>query len=611
MKMRLRTGGPAGPLRLYLVGAAMGLGLLVLAVQLFRLQVHRSGHYRDRMERQSLRRIRMPGLRGRISDRHGAPLADNRAVYHLALYPEEIRQISGRRDVVEASMERIARIGTILGRPAQVDEEDLRTHLYKRRPLPLIVWRDLDAAAVAHWSEQVADKRGMGLYPVAWRRYPAHDVAAHLIGYVGRADPPADGENPYDYYLPEMEGRRGIEATCDELLQGAAGGKLVRIEVSGYRHEVVAERPPLRGGDVRLAIDIDIQRAAHEALGAIPGAVVVADPRNGDILAMASAPGFDLNDFIPAIPADLWASLRKNPDRPLVNRAVAGAYPPGSTFKPVVALAAMQRRPSLAREIYDCPGYLKLGRAVFHCWKRGGHGRLSLRQAIEHSCNVYFFRLGMEVGPEVIAANARALGLGERTGIELRAESPGLVPDPEWKRERYGAPWTKGDTCNYAIGQGFLLTTPLQMAMVASALANGGTVYEPRLVLGRRPADARDFDPEPVRRVGTMNWLELPLDLVRAGMRDVIMSPRGTGKRARVDGLVYAGKTGTAEYGRKEEGKKRGWMIAFAPYEQPRYAVAFVVDDADSGGRTVGPKMRMLMEHLFNGPETGGEAHDA
>jgi penicillin-binding protein 2 len=292
---------------------------------------------------------------------------------------------------------------------------------------------------------------------------------------------------------------------------------------------------------------------------------------------------------MPSISAEQWRALTEDPRKPLMNKATAGVFAPGSTFKPVVALAALENRAVTEYTPLMCVGHVDVGRARFHCWHTTGHGPLEMRKAIEQSCNAYFCQLGMISGHEVIVQMARGLRFGEKTGIELGGESSGFLPDAAWKQRRYRDAWRPGDTCNLSIGQGALTATPLQMAVVAAALANGGTVYRPRLIY--RAGEAGEV----VRR---MNWSADSLRVVRGGMRDVVQADTGTGKRALVPGMDVAGKTGTAEYGPRSNRRKYVWMIAFAPYASPRYAIAIVIEDGDSGGLTAAPLVGRLLRGL-------------
>jgi len=588
-------------LRVRIVFLLMLLVLGLLGAGMWRIQVSHGQRYENKQAMQSIRRVRTPGVRGRLFDRTTTCLADNRPSYCVAVYLEELRRPGAWSKTIDRVEELIATLSTELNLPPTITRKDIQAHIRKRLPLPLVLWRDIDEETLARLSERASEFPGVDIYPEAVRFYPEKQLACHLLGYIGRADIAQEDndEEPYDYYLPEMTGRSGVERSLDTYLRGEAGGRLVRIDVSGYRRDDVGQRDPRPGSDIRLALNAGIQRMAEEALGDVPGTVVVLDPRNGDVLALASSPGYDPNQFIPFITTDAWAALNENPMKPLINRAVAGLYAPGSTFKPITALAALENGKARASDTHDCPGYFKLGSTVFRCWFHPGHGVLDLRGALQHSCNVYMFNMGLACGHEAIAHMAGALGLGRKTEIELDYERAGLVPDERWKRLTFNDGWRDGDTCNMAIGQGALQVTPLQMAVVTAAIANGGLVYRPRLVLAIRDPGQETFIERPPEVVNDMHWAPENIRAVREGMRDVVMTADGTGRAIQVPGITVAGKTGTAEFGRKDEHKRHAWMIAFAPYEAPRYAVVMLVDEGVSGSETAAPKMKKLMQGLF------------
>ncbi len=586
-------------LRLRLLLVAMMLFLGILAAALWRIQVAHGKQYENSQAKQSVRRVRLPGMRGRLYDRNGQVLADNRPSYGVAIYLEELRQPGPWSRTIDRVESLVTNLSQIIGVPPAVTRAQIKTHVDQRRALPLVAWRDLDEQALARLSEQGHALPGVDVYTEAVRFYPFKATACHVLGYVGRADPTQNGEEPFHYYLPEMIGRSGLEKTMDEDLRGEAGGRLMRVDVSGLRRDDINQRDPKAGRDVLLSLDIRIQALAEEALGNSPGAAVVMDPDNGDVLAIVSHPGFDPNSFVPFLRSEDWKILSNDELTPLLNRAVAGAYAPGSTFKPVTAMAALESGKFSASTVYDCPGYFQLGRAVFRCWYHAGHGPLNLRQALEHSCNVYMFNMALATGPDYISNQAIALGLGRKTGIELDYESSGLVPNNAWKRRVFRDSWRDGDTCNLSIGQGALTVTPLQMAVVTAAFANGGRVWKPRLVVGERASGATTFERRQPVLENSMSWDPDHLKTVREGMRDVVMSPTGTGRAMGIPGVVMAGKTGTAEFGPAAARKRHAWMIAFAPYDRPKYAVVMVVDEGVSGGETVAPRMRRLMTGLF------------
>ncbi|MFH1477234.1 MAG: penicillin-binding protein 2 [Verrucomicrobiota bacterium] len=578
--------------------------LAILLIALWHIQVGHGEHYADNLEQQSVRRVRIPGVRGKIYERQGICLADNAPNYGIALYLEEFRLTDKRRNTALVTWEAIQQIAAIIGQPPQIDQSRIAEHLYSRKALPLVAWRHVDAPALARLAEAGARLPGVDIVVDANRVYPQGSTLAHLLGYVGTAEIQSEADELYHYYLPDLAGKTGLEKRFDELLTGRAGGRLVQVDVIGFKHDEKALRAPMPGGDLKLTIDLRIQRAAEEVMRDTIGAVVVIDPRNGDVLAMASAPDFDPNLFCPKITPDNWRRLLDDPGKPLFNRALNGLYAPGSVFKPLVALAALERGvdPGLTLE---CPGYFELGNQRFACYMNTAHGRIGFRRAIRVSCNVFFYQLGLKCGYDGIYNMALAAGFGQPTGISLDGESAGLMPGKAWKYRNFGEAWRDGDTCNIAVGQGALQVTPLQMAMLTATIANDGYLYQPRLVMAEREPNAVEFQEIPPVVVRRVHWSADYLTLVKNGMRDVIQDAEGTGRMARLEGVTMAGKTGTAEYGRKTAGQKHGWMILFAPFEHPRYAVAIVMDDAVSGGISVGPRMRQLMMKIFAGEGNG------
>jgi len=597
--------------RLLLLWMVMVCFFSLLVVRLWNLQVAQGREYQRRLVKQSLRSVRLPGMRGRILDRNGVPLADNRPSYCVSLFLEELRRPGSVKRTVDNVMTVLDRLAEVMDRPRQLFPQDVRLHLGRRTPLPLIAWKDIDEEAIARFMEHESEFPGVALTVEPVRVYPLEQQSCHLLGYVGRADVSklldnAEGEEveKFHYYLPEMAGKSGVEKRLDGVLRANAGGKLeIQVDVAGFKFDEVSRRVPGQGSDVVLTLDARIQQAAEALLDGDRGAVVVIDPRNGDVLALASAPGYNPNDFVPSIPSSVWNRLLKNEGRPLYNRATGGEYAPGSTFKPVTLLAALHSGKVKADTRYSCPGYYQLGSARFRCWQHWGHGSIDLSSAIRYSCNVYLYHAAMACGPEAIQEMARSCGFGRRTGISLDFERPGLVPSDEWKRRARHDGWRDGDTCNMAIGQGALLVTPLQLALYASALANSGTLWKPRLIQQIVQADGEIQEIAPAEADGGPDWSERHIRVVREGMRDVVNAPDGTGKRAKLPNVVVAGKTGTAEYGVKGAGHKMTWMIAFAPYEEPTVAVAFLVEDGKSGGTTVAPRIRQLLTQVFSKEE--------
>lgn len=572
--------------RIAVLGLLFGTGLLFLGCSLHRVQVEESQFFSKDQRRQSIRRVQIPGARGRIFDRNGICLADNRPNFCIAYYVEELRKRGNWTNTINAVDQDIDRLAARLKRPRMISRKEIADHVMRSLPMPLLAWTDVDQETLARWAEVREPFPGTEIYEREKRHYPHGSLACHLLGYVRWDRPkPLPGQKVH-FYLPEMIGRAGLEARYNDWLTGTSGEQLCLVDSRGYKVREKNGKKVSAGKDLHLTLDIRIQRALEKALTGWKGAGVVVDPRNGEVLALASAPDYDLNDFVPYLSAATWRKLNKDPRRPLLNRAVQGRYAPGSTFKPVTAIAALQGGYSPAEE-YDCKGVYILGRMRLHCWDTYGHGPIAMRRAIEQSCNCYFSNLGVTIGYEKIYAEAHRLGLGRETGIDLPHEAGGLLPTAEWKRRRFRDDWRPGDTSHISIGQGFLLTTPLQMAMLVSVYANGGTLYRPRLNRAL-----------PVEKVREMHWKPEAVELVRRGMHDV--ASVGTGRRVRVRGLEVAAKTGTAEVdaGHRRR-RKNTWVTAFAPFDHPTVAMAIMVEDGSSGGGTVAPMVRDVLVSIF------------
>jgi len=575
-----------------------GLGLLGLAIWFIQLG---QGHfYRASQEQQSVRRVRLPAIRGKIFDRNGVCMADNHPDYGIAIYLEELRRSDKRKQTSQKAWALIRQLALVLDLEPQTSLKQINAHLYSRKALPLLAWRHIGPGTMARFAENQMEFPAADITFDARRVYPQGAAASHLIGYVDSVKTAEDETEQYHYYLPDLEGKRGVEKIYNKQLAGTAGGRLVRIDASGYKHDEESLLSPVPGTDLRLSIDLRIQKAAENAVADTSGAVVLLDVLSGDVIAMASSPAYDPNVLSSAMSTATWQAIISDERKPLFNRAVSGLYPPGSTFKPLVALAALIQGKAGADTFFFCDGCYELGGRTFSCYHGEAHGRVDLVSALELSCNVFFFQLGLQCGYDAIYHSAMAAGFGEKTGIDLDGEASGFLPSKAWKRQARGAPWCDGDTCNVSVGQGDLLVTPLQMAVFTATIANGGRLFRPRLATGLRPYGQKDFEPIPPVLERDLHWPAAQLALVREGMRRVIGEPSGTGHLAALPDVVMAGKTGTAEFGRKGSRQNHSWMIIFAPYENPKYAVAMVVDEGVSGGISVAPRLRRLMEEVFS-----------
>jgi penicillin-binding protein 2 len=349
-------------------------------------------------------------------------LADNQPVYCLALYTEELRQRGPWSRTIDHIDALIDELSQVLALDREVERVDIQRHVQRRLPLPFIAWRGLDTAAMARWAESGRVFAGVDIYVESERVYPQGMVASHLLGYVGRADTAREAENPFHYYLPEMAGREGVERSADRRLRGRAGGLLIRVDASGFKYHEYGERESVAGEHIRLTLDFAIQAMAENVLNNEPGAVVVLDPRNGDILALASGPSMDRNALASRA---AWQELMQDPQRPALNRAISGQYPPGSVFKPLVALTGLLNERIGGETVFPCPGYYEMGGIRFRCWLRRGHGPLSLRAAIAQSCNPYFIETALRTGHQRIYHMADSVGFGRLSGIDLPGEAAG------------------------------------------------------------------------------------------------------------------------------------------------------------------------------------------
>lgn len=563
-----------------LTAAIFVVGLVVLGVRLKELQLDDAGRLSGAAAVQAERRVSVPGVRGRIVDREGRCLAGNRATLSLSLSPAAF-QGRNERTTVSNVLAAVAQVSKLVGRTELPDEREVVRHLRRRQSMPMTVWRQLDDREIAVFAEHAAAYPGFSLEEDWERCYPYGRLAAHLIGFTGRNEVESAAEGVKIHFRGyEQRGREGLERYYDDFLRGASGEMLLTVDARGYAVGRRMEIPPSAGPDLRLSLDVDLQRTAERELAGLRGACVAIDPRDGAVLALASAPGYDLNECVPTLSHEVHSRLENDPALPRLNRATSGAYAPGSTFKPVTALAAL--RAGVQSDVrHDCDGLFRLGALRLRCSRRRGHGSLDVVGALRESCNPFFCSLAIAIGTNALCEAARDLGLGAKTGIDYVGDFAGVVPDADWKMRHYRERWYPGDLAQMGIGQGMLLVSPLQMALVAGAIGTG------RLVKPRLKADL----PVESERLG---FSERALSIVREGMRQVVDG--GTGKHGGEGvGVPVCGKTGTAEIGRGQLRRKNTWFLAYAPAEKPEIAVALVVENGESGGGTSAPKVAAVL----------------
>lgn len=580
----------------------------VLAGRLYYLQVIQSDEY-TMMANDNRMNIRLLApLRGRIVDRFGEEIASNRQNYRVVLIREQTKS-------VEQTLDRLSALVPV----SDIDRiRVLKETKRKRGFVPIPVMQNLTWAEFARINVHVPELPGIQLDVGETRHYPFGPLFAHTVGYVGAVSE-KDLQNLEPDPLLELPGFRigknGIEKYYDISLRGTAGTSRVEANAYGRIIRELSRQEGRAGNDLVMTIDAELQKFATTRMGTESAAATVLDIHTGDILAMVSVPSFDPNSFTTGISTKEWRGLQSNPKHPLSNKAVAGQYPPGSTFKMIVALAALEAGVISSEHKVYCSGSTKLGRHKFHCWKRGGHGKLVLRQAIEQSCDVYFYDIARKVGIDKIAEMANRFGLGHTLDLDLRGERAGLIPTTDWKRAVRGERWQVGDTFNAGIGQGYVLTTPLQLAVMTARLANGGKAVTPRLVREDKP-QSDEGEENPAENLD-MGISKSALRTVLAGMFDVVNSKRGTGRasKIKIEGWEMAGKSGTAQVRRisKKErqtgvrkSNEKPWIerdhalfVAFAPFDEPRYAVAVIIEHGGSGSRAAAPIARDLLQEAL------------
>ena len=623
--------------RILIIGLIMLLALSGLVFRLWYVQIARGADYTARIGNRSQVSVRIPAVRGEILDRNGIKLVENRASFEVDFYlPDMVRAYReskgsvpmttyrGRvhnmpRDLKEADVVKIVSEEVIprleeLGVAEDYNANALQIHYRTNQEVPYSYRQDLDFGQMAVFSEKNLGLPGVNVTvkPVRWYVYGA--LAAHLLGYVGM---PNDLEKlpdlkDFNFYEPDMEGKAQIELYFNEYLKGQPGARILQRNVKGVIEGEVSRREPVQGDNVFLTIDARIQYFAEQALRSVGrGAAVVVNPQNGDILAMASVPSYDPNVFIPSIANSDWKELTTDETNPMLNRAIS-AYAPGSTYKIPVSLAGL--RAGVGNRTFTCSGGVTYGNKYMKCWiadKGGSHGTLGLSDAIKHSCNAFFYQYGNAAGIDQIDAVGNMLGLGQKSGIPLSGEAPGVLPSPGWLASvNPQAHWSAGLTANTSIGQGDVLASPLQMAMIASAVGNGGTVYYPRLIDRIVAQDGTVVAQDPARvRTDLIHEAGLTLDQiekVRRGMWKVVNDEGGTAGKARIKGVEVAGKTGTAQFWRSGVKDNHTWFVSFAPYKDPRYVIVTFVQGAKSGGGVSAPVAAKIYDDIFK-MENGGE----
>ena len=605
--------------RALLLGGAQAVLLTALAGRLYQLQVVETDRFATLAEENRINLRLLPPSRGLIFDRAGQPLAVNRNNFRAMATSDRGRGV----DVL------VERLDQIFGLGDAEKTRLLRELRRSRNAQPVVVRENLGWEEVARLEFNAPDLPGVFIDLGQSRDYPEGDLMSHIVGYTGRvADEDLAGRDDPVLQLATMRfGKKGVERSLEDDLRGRAGAVQVEVNAVGRVVRELDRTEGQPGSNALLTIDLDLQRFAAEKMAAHQsGSVVVMDVITGDILAMVSTPGFDPSTFARGITQSEWRELLDNPERPLHNKSIAGVYPPGSTYKMVTALAALESKAIDPWTRLPCVGFLELGSIKFHCWLKGGHGSTNVVEAIAQSCDCFFYEAARRAGIDRISDMAQRLGFGKMSELGLPGESAANQPTRAWKQEKIGKPWQHGDTFNLGIGQGYMTATPLQLAIMTARLANGGYEVQPNLLLAKA-TPREELAPPPPRSKPSAPSLRLNpqhLALIREGMVQVVAA--GTASHLRVDGqgrpldpsLRFAGKTGTAQVKRITERERdmgitqdqlpwhlrhHALFVCFGPIDSPRYACAVIVEHGQGGGKTAGPIGRdVLVETMKRDP---------
>lgn len=556
--------------------------ILIVILRLLQLQIFEGDKYKKMSEDNRLRILKTPAARGIIFDRNGVPLVKNIPFYSVSILLDKKNY---------PDIESLARL---IGINAQDIEQKLRKN---NSPfIPVKLKQGLSFNEIALIESRRSDFPGLFIETDVSREYLYGKVASHIIGYLGKINPLQTQDPDLRQMPPDaFTGQWGIERQFDKGLRGIAGERIIEVDALGRELKKLQEVSSAMGEDIRLSIDINIQKAAEEAFGNKNGALVAIKPDTGEILALVSLPSFDPNAFSRGINTKEWISIIEDKKKPMLNRAIQSQYPPGSIYKIITAIAALEEGVIDPKTKINCTGGLNYGKWTFGCWKKGGHGSVDMHRAIVESCDVYFYEIGKRLSMEKIYKYSILFGLGKETGIEMSPlkEKKGLIPTPEWKREKVKYPWYLGDTFISAIGQGFVTITPIQAVIMTATFANGGYLYKPTFSIGGyEHIEKIELKPETI-------------SIIKNALSAVVNEPNGTAQSSRSAITTIAGKTGTAQVigkDKKVSGERfmdHAWFVAFAPVEKPEIAVSVFVEHGGSGGATAAPIAKKAIEAYF------------
>lgn len=564
------------------------LGCALIVMRLWHLQVMQYTALATKAESNRIREITLEGLRGKIQERNGVTLVDNRPAFYLSAAPEDMEDPEREIGFLASSMD--------------IDVKASLESVRSVKPFQTVTLkRDLNREEVAFVEEHRIDLPGVFLEIRPVRSYVYGELASHFLGYLGAISETQLLRPEFSMFSRnDFIGQSGAEKTFETTLRGQKGLKRVEVDAAGREISHLGDVPPKTGGDLRLTLDFEAQTAAERAFEGKMGAAVALDPQTGETLAFVSKPSFNPNGFAYGINSAEWKSLVEGEFHPLQNRALQGQYPPGSTYKVVMAAAALQEGVITPSTTIFCPGQFTLGNKSYRCWKKEGHGSMNVHTALVQSCDVFFYTVGLKLGINKAATYVNGFGLGEKSGLDPVTEKSGLIPTTGWKERARNEKWILGETVSCSIGQGYVLVTPVQMARMIAAVANGGKLVTPRIALD---GASRAGEKTRMAPVSPQN-----MEIVRNALRGVVYEPHGTAWSLRDGPFEYAGKTGTAQVLKMKQGdytksenlefkyRDHAWFISFAPFDDPKIAVAVIAEHAGHGGDAAAPIARAIMD---------------
>ena len=569
------------PGKVRIIGYILIAGFAVLLIRLWQLQVLQGSSFRKISESNRLRVIGVPAPRGIIYDRNRIPLVKNVPYFCASLIPSEFNN---------ADLPSLAKL-------LNVGEAELENKIHRTEQSPFTPVRlkeGLSLKEVSYIEARRSDFPGLIIEVEASRGYLFGSTGAHLIGYLGKMTPKQSNDPQFrDVPRDAFVGQWGVEKLFDKTLRGVAGQRVIEVDALGREIRLLLEKPPIKGEDLTLSIDIALQSEAEKAYQGRTGALVALRPDTGEMLGYVSSPSFDPNKFAKGIASDEWTSLSQDKNLPMLNRAIQSQYPPGSTFKIIMAIAGLEEGVITDSTKVDCRGGISYGKWHFGCWRKGGHGSVSLHRAVVESCDVYFYDVGKRLGIDRIYKYATKFGLGKETGTSLGVEKKGLIPNTKWKMETKKAQWFLGETFVNSIGQGYVSVTPVQMAVMMSAVSNGGKVYRPTILKGASPELVMKADVKPET-----------IETIKEYLKGVVNEPGGTGGAAKSAVTIIGGKTGTAQVvGLRKDSKflsekfrDHAWFVAFAPVDKPEVAMSVLVEHGGHGGSAAAPIAKKAIE---------------